>query len=133
MIRSSIVNGEITAYLQHLEERKFAEAEKELENMRKKFDGTERGKGFIRALEGFYLAKKTNDDKYLFLTRMDLSRKSILQYKKEFTEQSVHPLYAEYDRGYFEALVEYMKFLQKAEPWRKGNTANHDKISKDKS
>jgi len=105
-------------YVQLLTERKLSEAERELGRIRGKANQSEWGRGYVRALEGLFITYKSNSDKYLHLLKIDLTRKTIEELKDEFLKHSTNELHADYDRGYFKALADYMEILEKMKPWK---------------
>jgi hypothetical protein len=105
-------------YFQLLAERRLTEAERELERIKGEAEGSEWVRGYVKALEGLFLTQKSDDDKYLYLRRIDYSEKNIKNLYDEFTRHALSELHADYDRGYFKALADYMKALEKLKPWR---------------
>lgn len=106
----------IERYFQLVAERKISEAEKELEEIRGKIPNSEWCRGYLKALEGLFLTKKANNDKYLYLARVDPDEKTVRKLRREFVQHSANPLHAQYDRGYFRALADYTKVLSRLEP-----------------
>lgn len=72
--------------------------------------------GYLKALEGLLLTAKSNEDKYLYLAKIEKTAKNYKALRKEFSSQTKVPLHADFDRGYFQALESYMKKLERAEP-----------------
>lgn len=94
--------------------RQFAEAERVLERLKKKIQRTEWNRGYFRALYGILLARKSNDDQYVFLSRLDFNNKDELQnYRREFLKHARNRIHADYDRGFFSAWADYMRLLIK--------------------
>jgi hypothetical protein len=105
-----------TRFFQLVTARQFAEAERVLERVKQKMHVNERNRGYFQALYGMLLTKKTNDDRYAFLSSIELTdKKHLKDYRKEFLSHVESRLHAEYDRGFFEAWADYMKILQKLE------------------
>ncbi|MEM2735113.1 MAG: hypothetical protein QXV45_02355 [Candidatus Bathyarchaeia archaeon] len=96
-------------------ERKINEAEKELSRRRGE-GGSEWERGFMKALEGLLLAQKNPNDKYLFLNSEAFTKRELRELKRRFLKHSKDELHAEYDRGYFSCMVEYVKALEKMGP-----------------
>lgn len=77
---------------------------------------SERNRGYFQALFGMLLTRRGNNDRYAFLSNVDLTDiKKLKRFKHEFLSHVDSRLHAEYDRGYFEAWAEYMKVLPKLE------------------
>lgn len=77
---------------------------------------SERNRGYFQALYGMLLTQKNNDDRYAFLSGVDLTnRKQLKHYRQEFLSHAESRLHAEYDRGFFEAWADYMRILPKLE------------------
>jgi len=105
-----------TRFFQLVTSRQFAEAERILERVKQKMHVSERNRGYFQALNGMLLTQKNNDDRYAFLSGVDLaSRKLLKNYRKEFLNHVESRLHAEYDRGFFEAWADYMKVLLRLE------------------
>jgi len=106
-----------TRFFQLITERKFAEAERMLERLREKVEKTEWNEGYLQALNGMLLAKKTNNDRSVFLSNANFENKKELQkYREEFLEHAKNRLHADYDRGFFSAWAEYTRLLSKMKP-----------------
>ncbi len=73
---------------------------------------SEKKRGYIKALEGLLLTLKSSDDKYLYFARKSFDDNTLQKLEKEFTNNINNPLRSEYDRGYFSALVDYIKILK---------------------
>jgi len=105
-----------TRFFQLVTTRQFAEAERILERVKQKMHVTERNRGYFQALFGMLLAQRNNNDRYAFLSGVDLTdKKQLKKYRLEFLGHSESRLHAEYDRGFFEAWADYMKILPKLE------------------
>ncbi len=96
-------------------EKKINEAEKELSRVGGE-GGSEWERGFVKALEGLLLAQKNPNDKYLFFNKNALTKQDLRKLKMKFLKHSKDELHAEYDRGYFSCMVEYVRTLEKAAP-----------------
>ncbi len=111
---TSIPKAFVTSFFQLITARQFAEAERVLERIKQKITMSERNKGYYQALYGMLLAQRNGDDRYAFLTSMDMSaKKELSESRREFLRQSQHLLNADYDRGFFEAWADYMRILAK--------------------
>jgi hypothetical protein len=117
---------EIDKYLRLVIERKIADAEKELDDLRPKITDTTWNRGYFKALEGLLLTRKSNDDHYLFFAKKEFDRKSLKTIMKEFGEYAESPLYGDYDRGYFSGLVRLVKAMENAGVYTlSNNSRNH--------
>jgi hypothetical protein len=106
----------VTRFFQLITTRQFAEAERILERLKLKIDMSERNRGYFQALYGMLLAQRNNDDRYAFLSNLNIEdKKELHSYRREFFRQSEHRLHADYDRGFFSAWADYMRILPKLE------------------
>jgi len=106
----------VTRFFQLVTKRQFAEAERVLERLKKRMERTERNRGYFRALRGMLLARKSDDDRYVFLSSLDFSDKEALQvYRREFLRNARDRLHGDYDRGFFMAWADFMRVLLKME------------------
>jgi len=104
----------VTRFFQLLVNRRFAEAERELERIKQKMHKTEWNRGYFRALYGMLIARKSNNDNYAFLSKLDLNDKNVLQnYRKEFRGHVKSKLHGDFDRGFFSAWAKFMRILNK--------------------
>lgn len=104
----------VTRFFQLVRKRQFAEAERILERLKLKTRKNESNRGYLQALHGIFLASKSNNDQYLFLSNINLKDKSELEkYRREFLKHTRDSLHAEYDRGFFSAWAKYMHILIK--------------------
>jgi len=104
----------VTRFFQLLVNRRFAEAERELERIKQKMHKTEWNRGYFRALYGMLIARKSNDDNYAFLSKVDFNDKNVLQnYRKEFRGHVKSKLHGDFDRGFFSAWTNCMRILNK--------------------
>jgi len=103
----------VNKFLEHVEQRAWTDAEKELDVIRQKSDNSQWSRGYVKALEGLMLSYRNNDDKYIFLPKILANRPEdvIANLKKEFSEFAANELHGEYDRGYFKALDDYFTLL----------------------
>ncbi len=106
----------VNKFLEHVEARAWTDAEKELDTIRQKSDGSQWSRGYVKALEGLMLTYRSSDDKYIFLPRILANKgdETINSLKKEFSEFASNELHGEYDRGYFKALDDYLAVLSNA-------------------
>lgn len=130
----------VTRFFQLLVNRRFAEAERELERIKQKMHKTEWNRGYFRALYGMLIARKSNNDDYAFLSKLDLDDKNVLRnYRKEFQVHVKSKLDGDFDRGFFSAWAKFMRVLSKLavnNPEAKSETSEKAKpkpFEKDKS
>ena len=95
--------------------RRIADAEKELDAIRTTIPGTESGRGYLKGLEGLLLTAKSNDDKYLYLSKIEMTQKKLRTLRKEFADHGKVTLHSDYDRGYFQALESFIRKLERSE------------------
>jgi len=125
----------VTRFFQLVTARQFAEAERVLERLKQKIKMNERNRGYFQALYGMLLTQRNNDDRYAFLSNLNLQDKKELQsYRREFLRQGEYRLHADYDRGFFSAWADYMRILSKLElpPVSIPNNAQKETENKEK-
>jgi len=116
LTRTTIPKVYVTRFFQLVTARQFAEAERVLERLKQKIQMSERNRGYFQALYGMLLAQRNNDDRYAFLSNLNIKdKKELKTYRREFLRQSEHRLHADYDRGFFSAWADYMRILPKLE------------------
>ncbi len=108
----TLPESEIDRYLRLIVERRIGDAEKELEDLKPKIGNSEWNRGYVKALEGLLMTRKANSDNYLFFAKKEFDKKSLKVLMKEFTEKAASPLYGDYDRGYFSALVRLVRIME---------------------
>lgn len=59
------------------------------------------------------LTAKSNDDKYLYLSKIEMTPTKLKTLRKDFAQHGTNPLHSDYDRGYFQALETYFKMLER--------------------
>jgi hypothetical protein len=105
----------VTRYFQLIASRQFAEAERELEQLKQKMQKTEWNRGYFRALYGMLLSRRTGDS-YSFFSKLDLTDKpSLHNYRREFLDHTRNGLHGDFDRGYFSAWADCMRILARLE------------------
>ena len=114
-------------FFQAIIERRISDAEKELDGIRTNVPGTEAAKGYLKALEGLLLTSKSTDDKYLYLSKGEMTATKIKALRKEFGQQNTNALHSDYDRGYFQALESYMRRLEREGPPPEAPTSQSSK------
>ena len=69
----------------------------------------------MKGLEGLLLTAKSNDDKYLYLSKVERTPKKLKAIRKEFAIQTTNRLHAGYDIGYFQALENFIRKLERTD------------------
>ena len=67
----------------------------------------------MKGLEGLLLTAKSNDDKFLYLSKVEMTQKKLRALRKEFANHTTNNLHSDYDKAYFEALESYMRKLER--------------------
>ena len=107
-------------FFEFLKGRRFAKAEEIIQQIRKKTNETEWNSGYLNALDGVLLAKKSNDS-YSFETNVNFDdEKALKKNRKEFLKEYKNKIHSDFDRGFFAAWADYMlistRELKKLEP-----------------
>ena len=98
----------VVKFFQLLKGRRFAEAERVLEEIRQKTNKTEWNSGYLHALEGILIAQKSNDS-YAFITNLNFEdEKELKKGRKKFLQEYKNKIYSDDDRGFFAAWADYM-------------------------
>lgn len=106
----------VIRFFQLVTKRQFTEAERELQRLKEKIQKTEWNKGYYKALYGMLLARKANNDQYVFLSKLDLKNKEELKkYRREFLEHVKNRLHTDYDRGFFSAWADLIRVALKTQ------------------
>ena len=108
-------NIETNGFFEAVIGRRIADAEKELDAIRTTIPGTESGRGYLKGLEGLLLTAKSNDDKYLYLSKIEMTQKKLKTLRREFADHVKTPLHSDYDRGYFQALESFIRKLERSD------------------
>jgi ATP/maltotriose-dependent transcriptional regulator MalT len=113
----SIPLAHMTRLFQLVSERKFAEAERILERITAKMKKTgqqEFNRGYLEALSGIILTYRSSGESYEFFSNLDMNDvEALKKHYKDFLENSQSRFHADYDRGYFSALSDYMRVVLK--------------------
>jgi len=113
----------VTRFFQLVSERQFLGAERILERIKNDLADSNWNKGYLKALEGLLLVRKTKDE-YAFLTNDDSDSKEAAKLRKEFLEEASNKLHTDFDRGYFSAVAEYFGTLKKMRESKKEEPVN---------
>jgi len=104
----------VTRFFQLVTNKRFAEAERELQRLKRKTQKTEWNRGYYKALYGILIARKANGDQYAFVSNLDLEDLDLIEsYREEFLKHVKNRLHDEYDRGFFSAWADYMRVILK--------------------
>ena len=107
----------MTRLFQLVSQRKFAEAERILEriNVRMKKRGEQEfNRGYLEALSGIILTYRSSGESYEFFSNLDLKDvEALKRHYKDFKENAQSRFHADYDRGYFSALADYIRVVLK--------------------
>ncbi|MCW4021373.1 MAG: hypothetical protein NWF14_09140 [Candidatus Bathyarchaeota archaeon] len=105
----------MTRLFQLMSERKFAEAERVLERISvrmKKGQKKEFNRGYLEALSGIVLAHRSGSESYGCFSNLDLNDVDALKrHHKDFLRHTKSRFHADYDRGYFSALADYLRVV----------------------
>lgn len=131
----------VNKFFEHVEERAWTDAEKELDGIRQKSEPTQWARGYMKALEGLLLSYRNGDDKYIFLPKVlaNRSKENTEALRRDFAEFSANELHGEYDRGYFKALEDYVGVASSLKPVMVQQTiatpgkASEEKVSSDRT
>jgi hypothetical protein len=100
----------VILFFDNLLERKFSDAEKELENIKtRKFPDEEYQKGYINALEGLLLSVRSGDDRD-FYNRTHMMGKTLENYIDEFKDFRKLPIRTQFDQGFFSAWTDIFQY-----------------------
>jgi len=114
-------------FFQAVNDRRISDAEKELDGIRTNIPATESANGYLKALEGLLLAAKTTDDKYLYLSKIEMTPTKVKALRKEFAQHGTNGLHSDYDRGYFQAVESYLRKLERDGPPREPTNSQKTK------
>jgi hypothetical protein len=104
----------VIRFSQLVTERKFAEAERQLREVKRRLKKNEWNRGYFYALRGLLLCQKNNSDQYAFVSNLDTTdEKALRSYRREFLKHVRNRLHVNYDRGFFSAWADYMYALIK--------------------
>ncbi|UCG36278.1 MAG: hypothetical protein JSV64_06605 [Candidatus Bathyarchaeota archaeon] len=102
-------------YFQLVNNRRFTEAQRELQRIKGKIEMNDWNKGYYRALQGMLLARKHNGNQYTLLHNLDKEDRETLAYHREEFLKYVRGRFAkDFDRGYFSAWNDYIRLLLKS-------------------
>ena len=100
----------VVTYLLNVHDRKFTDAERELEALKeKKFPEEEYQTGYINAMEGLLLSVRSGDDRDFYNSTHN-NGKTVSDYLKEFKEFRKLPIRSQFDQGYFSAWTDIFQY-----------------------
>ena len=107
-------------YLRAIAERRIKDGEIEFDRVSLSLDNSEWNRGYLKALEGLLITFRTNNSKYLYLQRKELEdQKMRKKLKEELKKHSNNELHADYDRGFFSALMDYVAITEQGKSNRR--------------
>jgi len=96
-------------------ERNLAEAERTLQTLEKSLGDGEWFRGYLRALEGMLISVRQSSERLSLIHAVpELSRDKLKRLAQEFNTGFKPPVGDEFDRGFFSAWADFLKFLQEA-------------------
>jgi hypothetical protein len=121
---SQNIQNKASKYLKAMAERRIKDGEIEFDRISSSLDDSEWNRGYLKALEGLLMTFRTNNGKYLYLQRKELEDKKIRKkLKDELEEHSNNELHADYDRGFFSALTDYIVIVEQGKSTRRSKEA----------
>jgi ATP/maltotriose-dependent transcriptional regulator MalT len=113
--RMSVPLALVTRLFQLVSERKFAEAERILERITaktKKSGQQEFNRGYLEALSGIILTYRSSGESYEFFSTLNLNDvEALKKHYRDFKQNTESRFHAEYDRGYYSALADYIRVV----------------------
>jgi hypothetical protein len=105
----------VVLFLNNLHERRFTDAERELEKIKEgKFPEEEYLEGYINALEGLIVSVRSGDERD-FYNRINMTDKLLNEYIREFKSLRKQPIRTQFDQGYFSAWTDILQFRRNNE------------------
>ena len=100
----------VASFISNVLDRKFSDAERALEQVKKRKFGEENYReGYIKALEGILLSSRSGDERD-FLNKASNTPEDLKNHKKEFKEFTSKPIKSEFDDGYFSAWQDFTTY-----------------------
>jgi hypothetical protein len=110
LMASKKARDEIVNFFDDLEERKFTDASRTLQAIRKKkFGDADFTEGYIKALEGVLLSARTGDERD-FLNRAPFDAKAMERYQNELKEFVKNGVHSPFDVGFFLAWSDLIRY-----------------------
>lgn len=99
----------VITFFDNLLDRKFSDAERELENIKqKRFPDPEYRNGYANALEGLLLSVRSGDERDFY--NRTHNGKTLQDYIKEFKDFRKLPVRTQFDQGYFSAWTDILQY-----------------------
>jgi len=99
----------VIMFFDNLLERRFTDAERELENLKqKRFPDAEYRTGYTNALEGLLLSVRSGDERDFY--NRTHNGKTLNDYIKEFKDFRKLPVRTQFDQGYFSAWTDILQY-----------------------
>lgn len=99
----------VLMFFDNLLERKFTDAERELENLKqKRFPDEEYRMGYTNALEGLLLSVRSGDERDFY--NRTHNGKKLNEYITEFKDFRKLPVRTQFDQGYFSAWTDILQY-----------------------
>lgn len=99
----------VITFFDNLLDRKFSDAERELENLKqKRFPDAEYRAGYTNALEGLLLSVRSGDERDFY--NRTHNGKTLNDYIKEFKDFRKLPVRTQFDQGYFSAWTDILQY-----------------------
>jgi len=105
----------INQFFKFIADRKLTDAGRKLERLGQTMTEKQWSRGYYNALQGMSLAFKSRDHRYVYISQIDSDDpKKINSVRRKFLEQSRNPLQSDFDKGFFTAWLDYLRFLKKS-------------------
>ena len=91
--------------------RDFAEAERVLNQIVEKTSEADWNRGYISALGGVLAAYRTKDDRNVLINSLEFNKENISHLTDTFQMKATSLVSSEFDRGFFAAWVELLRFI----------------------
>lgn len=100
----------VVTFFENLLERKFSDAERELESLKERpFPDEGYREGYINAFDGLLLSVRSGDERD-FYNRIHMSDKTLKDYIVDFKEMRKQPIRTQFDQGYFSAWMDILQY-----------------------
>lgn len=100
-------------FFERTSNRDFAEAERILIEIKEKIASSIWSQGYFAALQGILTAYKGKDDRYTLVNRLDEIKEKIPILEKDFYDRSKRITESDFDRGFFSAWTDILRFKSK--------------------
>ena len=97
-------------FARHLESRHFANALHVYDEIKSKLKDDEWSEGYLHALKGIYVVKRTGDH-YAFFSNSDFKISDLRGAVRRFMKNARAKMLPDFERGYFAAAADYTKAL----------------------